>query len=115
MLGEGSGSQRVGQRESKEREVGIGDPPVHPSKLLALSFILFHDYTIIIRPFKGIFASQGLRFALLNFTFGIVRRIFVIPAHCHLLDFDIYATCNDVIFSQSTRGFHILLFECPEN
>jgi hypothetical protein len=35
--------------------------------------------------------------------------------HCHLLDFDSYAPCNDVIFSQSTRGFHFLLFECPEN
>jgi predicted deacetylase len=41
--------------------------------------------------------------------------VFVIPAHCHLLDFDSYATCNDVIFSQSTRGFHFLSFECPEN
>jgi hypothetical protein len=24
-----------------------------------------------------------------------------------------YAPCNDVIFSQSTRGFHFLSFECP--
>ena len=55
-----------------------------------------------------IFASQGLRSALLMFTLGIVSRIFVIPAHCHLLDFDSYAPCNDVIFSQSTRGFHFL-------
>jgi hypothetical protein len=46
-----------------------------------------------------IFASQGLRSALLIFTLGIVRRIFVIPAHCHLLDFDSYAPCNDVIFN----------------
>ena len=37
-----------------------------------------------------------------------VRRIFVIPAHCHLLDFDRYSHCNDVIFSQSTRGFHFV-------
>ena len=44
-----------------------------------------------------------------------IRRIFVIPAHCQLLDFDSYAPCNDVIFSQSTRGFHFLSFECPEN
>ena len=62
-----------------------------------------------------IFASQGLRSALLIFTLGIVRRIFVIPVHCHLLDFDSYAPCNDVIFSQSTQGFHFLSFECPEN
>ena len=62
-----------------------------------------------------IFASQGLRSALLIFTLGIVRRIFVIPTHCHLLDFVSHAPCNDVIFSQSTRGFHFLLFECPEN
>ena len=45
---EGSGSQGVGKRESRGREAGIGDPPVHPSKLLALSFILFHYYTLII-------------------------------------------------------------------
>ena len=64
---------------------------------------------------RVIFASQGLRSALLNFTLGIVRRIFIIPAHCHLLDFDSYAPCNDVIFSQSTQGFHFLSFECPEN
>ena len=44
-----------------------------------------------------------------------LRRFFVIPAHCHLLDFDNYAPCNDVIFSQSTRGFYFLSFECPEN
>ena len=44
---------------------------------------------------NSIFASQGLRSALLNFTLGIIRRIFVIPAHCHLLDFDSYAPCND--------------------
>ena len=62
-----------------------------------------------------IFASQGLRSALLIFTLGIVSRIFVIPAHCHLPDFDSYAPCNDIIFSQSTRGFHFLSFECPEN
>ena len=62
-----------------------------------------------------IFASQGLRSALLIFTFGIVSRMFVIPAHCHLLDFDSYAPCNDVIFSQSTRGFHFLSFECPRD
>ena len=62
-----------------------------------------------------IFASQGLRSALLIFTLGIARRIFVIPAHCHLLDFESYAPCNDVIFSQSMRGFHLLSFECPEN
>ena len=52
-----------------------------------------------------IFASQVLRSALLIFTLGIVRRICVIPAH-YLLDFDSYAPCNDVIFSQSTREFH---------
>ena len=62
-----------------------------------------------------IFASQGLRSALLIFTLGIVRGISVITAHCHLLDFDSYAPCNDVIFSQSTLGFHFLSFECPEN
>ena len=62
-----------------------------------------------------IFASQGLRSALLIFTLGIVRRIFVIPAHCHLLDFDSYAPCNNVIFSQSTGAFHFLSLECPEN
>ena len=62
-----------------------------------------------------IFASKGLRSALLIFTLGIAMRIFVIPTHCHLLDFDSYAPCNDVIFSQSTRGFHFLSFECPEN
>ena len=45
----------------------------------------------------------------------IVRRIFVIPAHCHLLDFDSYVPCNDIFFSQSTQGFHFLSFECPEN
>ena len=44
---------------------------------------------------NSIFASQELRSALLIFTLGIVRRIFVIPAHCHLLDFDSYAPCND--------------------
>jgi hypothetical protein len=38
-----------------------------------------------------------------------------IPAHCHLLDFDSYAPCNNVMFSQSTRGFHFLSLECPEN
>ena len=65
--------------------------------------------------FQDIFASQGLRSTLLIFTLGIVRRIFVIPAHCHLLDSDSYAPCNDVIFSQLTQGFHFLSFECPEN
>ena len=55
-----------------------------------------------------IFASQGLRSALLIFTLGIVSRIFVIPAHCHLLDFDSYAPCNYVIFSQSTRLLYSL-------
>ena len=65
--------------------------------------------------YGNIFASQGLRSALLIFTLGIVRRIFVIPAHCYLLDFDSYAPCNDVIFSQSKWGFHFLSFECPEN
>jgi hypothetical protein len=69
----------------------------------------------ILLIFYIIFASQGLRSALLIFTLGIVRRIFVIPVHCHLLDFDSYAPYNDVIFSQSTRGFHFLSFECPEN
>ena len=64
---------------------------------------------------KHIFASQELRFALLIFTLGIVRRIVVIPAHCHVLDVDSYAPCNDVIFSQSMRGFLFLSFECPEN
>jgi hypothetical protein len=59
---------------------------------------------------EGIFAIQGLRSALLIFTLGIFSRIFVIPAHCHLLDFDSYAPCNDVIFRQSTRGFHFLSF-----
>jgi hypothetical protein len=39
----------------------------------------------------------------------------IIPVHCHLLDFDSYDPCNDVIFSQSTRGFDFLSFECPEN
>ena len=43
------------------------------------------------------------------------QTIFVFHARCHLLDFDSYAPCNDVIFSQSTRGFHSLQFECPEN
>jgi hypothetical protein len=72
-----------------------------------------------------IVASQGLRSALLNFTLGIARRIFEVTreglyvmqlvAHCHLLDFDSYAPCNDVIFSQSTRGFNFLTLECPEN
>jgi hypothetical protein len=71
------------------------------------SFILSWVYII--------FGSQGLRSALLNFTLGIISRIFVIPAHCHLLDFDSYSPCNDVIFSQSMRGFHFLSFECPEN
>ena len=66
-----------------------------------------HDITI--------FASQRLRSALLIFTLGIASRIFVIPAHCHLLDFNSYAPFNDVIFNQSTRGFHFLSFECPEN
>ena len=47
--------------------------------------------------FSIIFVSQGLRSALLNFTLGIVSRIFIIPAHCHLLDFDSYAPCNDVL------------------
>ncbi len=70
---------------------------------------------LIFKSLIHIFASQGLRSALLIFTLGIVRRIFVIPAHCHLLDFDSYAPCNDVIFSQSTRSFHFLSFECPEN
>jgi hypothetical protein len=44
---------------------------------------------------KAIFASQGLRSTLLIFTIGIVRRIFVILAHCHLLDFDSNAPCNE--------------------
>ena len=66
-------------------------------------------------PEVVIFASQGLRFALFIFTLGIVSRIFVIPAPCHLLDFDSCTPCNDVIFSQSTRGFHFLSFEYPEN
>jgi hypothetical protein len=46
---------------------------------------------------------------------SFVKRIFVIPVHCHLLDSDSYAPCNDVIFSQLTQGFHFLSFECPEN
>ena len=66
-------------------------------------------------PVKLIFASQGLRSTLLIFTLEIVSRIFVIPVHCHLLNFDSYAPCNDVMFSQSTRGFYFLSFECPEN
>ena len=56
---------RGGKRKSESRAAGVkGEgsgnwrPPVHPSNLLALNFILFHYYTIIIRPFKGIFASQ---------------------------------------------------------
>jgi hypothetical protein len=52
-----------------------------------------------------IFASQGLRSALLIFTLGIVSRIFVIPAHCHLLDFDSYAPCNDVISANRHEAF----------
>ena len=64
---------------------------------------------------RVIFDSQGLRSALLIFSLGIARRIFVILAHCHLLDFDSYAPCNNVIFSQSTRVFHFLSFERPEN
>ena len=55
-------------------------------------------YMIEVTP-DSIFASQGLRSALLIFTHGIISRIFVIPAHCHLLYFDSYAPCNDVIFS----------------
>ena len=46
---------------------------------------------------------------------GSWEPLVLIPAHCHLLDFDSYAPCNDVIFSQSTRGFHFLSFEYPEN
>jgi hypothetical protein len=61
-----------------------------------------YKFSVCVKP---IFASQGLRSALLIFTLGIVRRIFVIPVHCHLLDFDSYAPCNDVIFSQSAWGF----------
>ena len=38
----------------------------------------------------AIFARQGLQSALLIFTLGIVSRIFVIPEHCHLVDFDSY-------------------------
>ena len=83
--------------------------------LFLLKFCIVSQDLFLWILLKNIFASQGLRSALLNFTLGIVRRIFVIPAHCHLLDFDSYAPCNDVIFSQSTRGFHFLSFECPEN
>ena len=55
MLGEGSGSKGGGKRKSGGWEAGVkGEgsenwrPPVHLSKLLALSFILFNNYTIII-------------------------------------------------------------------
>jgi hypothetical protein len=47
-----------------------------------------------------IFASQGLRSALLIFTLGIVSRIFVIPAHCHPLDFDSYAHRGSQLYFQ---------------
>ena len=59
----------------------------------------------------SIFPSQVLRSALLIFTLGIVRRIFVILVHCHLLDFDSYAPCNDVIFSpKQVISYHNLPF-----
>jgi hypothetical protein len=85
---------------------------IHNLHVVADCFMIKVDILLI---FYIIFASQGLRSALLIFTLGIVRRIFVIPVHCHLLDFDSYAPYNDVIFSQSTQGFHFLSFECPEN
>ena len=76
--------------------------PIHILEILNYT----HSYIIqlLVTHSNIIFASQGLRSALL-----------IIPAHCHLLHFDSYAPCNDAIFSQSTRGFHFLSFECPEN
>ena len=61
------------------------------------SIYYLHNYIRTLYPLmqNSIFASQGLRSALLIFTLGIIRRIFVIPAHCHLLDFDSCAPCND--------------------
>jgi hypothetical protein len=61
-----------------------------------------------------IFASQGLRSALLICTLGIVRRICVIPAH-YLLDFDSYAPCNGCHFQPIDARISFLSFECPEN
>ena len=56
--------------------------------ILSLEFHICHKSFGILNNLRllcrRIFASQGLRSALLIFTFGFVSRIFVIPAHCHL-------------------------------
>ena len=42
----------------------------------------------------------------LLFTLGIISCIFIIPVHCHMLNFVSYVPYNDIIFSQSTQGIH---------
>jgi hypothetical protein len=90
---------------------------------------------IFLKSGLSIFASQGLRSALLIFTLGIVRRIFEVTrwrficnaasGSCNQSERTLHFLsscqqrhlfrCNDVIFSQLTQGFHFLSFECPEN
>jgi hypothetical protein len=68
--------------------------------------IFFHSTTTTI-----IFASQGLRSALLIFTLGIVRRIFKVTRWRFI--------CNAAsgICNQSERALHFpsSCLECPEN
>jgi hypothetical protein len=80
---------------------------------------LRHTYSIHVKQYNRL--KKSLKSAFYKTfidkinTLDHARRIFVIPAHCHLLDFESYAPCNDVIFSQSMRGFHFLSFECHDN
>jgi hypothetical protein len=68
------------------RLLSIMTPNILSRTIKWITYIWFHiDWFDWL--FQHIFASQGLRSALLIFTLGIVRRIFVIPAHCHLMSF----------------------------